>query len=152
MNFREIISITHLRKFDSMCLHNTKLHQDKELQHLILSWAAEMLTEAREDWGKLHAITIDSVIKTHYKEKARRGAVVRDKKYAEFREAFAKIQKERYERALQNGNKLTANSFVEWFMVNKTDIKIPYVEQNKKNKLKQLAQANNRNFKKLLLG
>ena len=29
-------------------------------------------------------------------------------------------------------------------------IPIPYVEQNQKNKLRQLAQANNREFKKLL--
>ena len=152
MNFREIISINYLRKFDSICLHNTKLHQDKELQHIILSWAAEMLTEAREDWEKLRTTTIDTIIKIHHKEKARRGAAVRDRKYAEFREVFAKIQKEKYEHASQNGSKLTANSFVEWFIANKTDIKIPYVEQNQKNKLKQLAQANNRKFKKLLLG
>lgn len=29
---------------------------------------------------------------------------------------------------------------------------LPYVEQNQKNKLRQLAQQNNREFKKLLLG
>jgi len=39
---------------------------------------------------------------------------------------------------------------VDWFLENKTDIQIPYVEQNQKNKLRQLAQANNREFKKLL--
>ena len=32
----------------------------------------------------------------------------------------------------------------------KTDIQIHYVEQNQKNKLRQLAQQNNREFKKLL--
>ena len=37
-----------------------------------------------------------------------------------------------------------------WFLANKTDIQIPYVEQNQKNKLRQLAQQNNREFKKLL--
>ena len=31
-------------------------------------------------------------------------------------------------------------------------IQIPYVKQNQKNKLQQLAQQNNREFKKLLLG
>ena len=46
---------------------------------------------------------------------------------------------------------LTANSFVEWFLKNKPQhIEIPYIKQNQKNKLKQLAQANNREFKKLL--
>ena len=42
---------------------------------------------------------------------------------------------------------------VEWFLENKADkIQIPYVEQNQKNKLRQLAQQNNRAFKKILLG
>lgn len=58
--------------------------------------------------------------------------------------------KDKIQRALQNGSKLTANSFVDWFLENKTDIQIPYVEQNQKNKLSQLAQQNNREFKKLL--
>ena len=47
--------------------------------------------------------------------------------------------------------KLTANGFVEWFLKNKAqNIEIPYVKQNQKNKLRQLAQQNNREFKKLL--
>ena len=58
--------------------------------------------------------------------------------------------KDKIQRALQSGSKLTANSFVDWFLENKTDIQIPYVEQNQKNKLRQLAQQNNREFKKLL--
>ncbi|MBQ4400080.1 MAG: hypothetical protein II830_02150 [Alphaproteobacteria bacterium] len=71
--------------------------------------------------------------------------------YAPFREYFKQIQQERYEFALLNGSKLTANSFVDWFWENKAnDIQIPYIEQNQKNKLRQLAQANNREFKKLL--
>lgn len=44
-----------------------------------------------------------------------------------------------------------ANSFVDWFLVNKAnEVHIPYVKQNQKNKLRQLAQQNNREFKKLL--
>ena len=153
MDFKEVIPITALCKFDAMCLHNEYLHENKELQQQILSWAAELLKEAREDWGKLHATTMNAVIKIHHREKARKGAVVRDIKYAQFREKFAKIQKGKYKEALQTGDKLTANSFVEWFLENKADeIQIPYVEQNQKNKLQQLAQANNREFKKLLLG
>ena len=144
--------IKTLRKFDAMCLHNPKLRQNRELQQQLLSWAADMLLDAREEWGELHDTTIDAVIKTHHQEKAHKGAVARDKKYAEFRENFAKIQKEKYNEVLQNSGKLTANSFVDWFLENKTDIQIPYVEQNQKNKLRQLAQANNREFKKLLLG
>ena len=58
--------------------------------------------------------------------------------------------KDKIQRALQSGSELTANSFVDWFLENKTNIQIPYVEQNQKNKLSQLAQQNNREFKKLL--
>ena len=153
MDYKEILPPLALRKFDAICLHNEYLHQNKELQQQILNWATDMLLEARKEWSELRATTIDAVIKTHHKENAHKGAVVRDKKYAEFRENFIKIQKEKYNEALQNGSKLTANSFVDWFIANKTnDIQIPYVEQNQKNKLRQLAQANNRKFKELLLG
>ena len=153
MDFKEIIPLRVLRKFDAICLKDEKLRQNKELQQQILSWAAELVKEAREDWGKLHTTTINTVIKIHHREKARKGAVVRDIKYAQFRKKFAEIQKGKYKEALQTGDKLTANSFVEWFLENKADeIQIPYVEQNQKNKLQQLAQQNNREFKKLLLG
>lgn len=153
MDYKEIIPIKAVRKFDVMCLHNEYLHQNKEFQQHILSWAADTLAEARENWGDIHATTIDAVIKTHHREKAHKGAVVRDKKYAEFRENFAEIQKEKYKETLQIGIKLTANSFVDWFLANKAnELQIPYVKQNQKNKLRQLAQQNNREFKKLLLG
>lgn len=95
MDFKEVIPIRAVRKFDVMCLHNEYLHQNKELRQQILSWATELLEEAREHWGDIHATTIDAVIKTHHKEKAHKGAIVRDKKYAEFRENFTKIQKEK---------------------------------------------------------
>ncbi len=153
MDYKEIIPFKAVRKFDEMCLHNEYLHQNKDFQQQILSWAADTLAEAREHWGDIHATTIDAVIKTHHREKAHKGAVVRDKKYAQFREKFAEIQKEKYKEAIQVGIKLTANSFVEWFLANKAnEMQIPYVEQNQKNKLRQLAQQNNREFKKLLLG
>ena len=150
MDFKEVIPITALRKFDVMCLHSPKLHQDRELQQQILNWAVDMLTESREEWRKLHNDTIESVIKCHTSSEAKRKSEIKDQKYAPFREYFKQIQQEKYEFALQNGSKLTANSFVDWFLENKTDIQIPYVEQNQKNKLRQLAQQNNREFKKLL--
>lgn len=31
MDFKEVIPITALRKFDEMCLHNEYLHENKEL-------------------------------------------------------------------------------------------------------------------------
>lgn len=153
MDYKEFLPPRALRKFDAICLHNEYLHQNKELQRQILDCMVDMMTEAREEWSKLHATTMDAVIKTHHREKAHKGAVVRDKKYAQFREKFAEIQKEKYKEAIQVGIKLTANSFVEWFLANKAnEMQIPYIEQNQKNKLRQLAQQNNREFKKLLLG
>lgn len=53
---------------------------------------------------------------------------------------------------LQNGYYLTANRFVNWFLAHKaSEIEVPYLKQNQKNKLIQLAQANNREFKKLFI-
>ena len=47
------------------------------------------------------------------------------------------------------GKKLTANGFVLWFIKTKaTKISIPYRQSNWESKLNQLAQANNREFKK----
>lgn len=71
IDYKEIIPITVLRKFDAMCLKNEKLHQNKELQQQILSWAAELLEEARENWGKLHNDTIESVIECHTRSEAK---------------------------------------------------------------------------------
>ena len=149
MNLHEIIPLTNLRKFDAMCLHNEDLHQNKELQQQILSWAAEMLTEARENWGKLHATTIEAVVAEDRKAQAKRRGRARDNKYAPFREYFKTMQHRRFKTYQQVGQKLTANGFVEWFLTNLSeDIKIPYRESNKKNKLIQLAQINNRELKK----
>ena len=153
MCYKEIIPIRALRKFDAMCMHNGYLHQNREFQQQILFWAAELLDEAREHWGKLHNDTIESVIERHVRSEAKRKSDIKDQKYAPFREYFKQVQREQFDIVLQNGGKLTANSFVEWFLANKAhEVQIPYVEQNQKNKLRQLAQQNNREFKKLLLG
>lgn len=143
---KEIISIQYEKKLSYL------LRQHQELQPAILSWATEMLTEARKDWADMRATTVDIVIKNHNQSKARKGGIGRDKKYKPFREEFAKIQKEQFMKLYQNGKKMTANSFVDWFLTNNPQkTAIPYLEHNKKNKLRQLAQANNREFKKLLL-
>ena len=150
MDYKKIIPFKALRKFDVMCLHNEYLHLNKEMQQQILSWAADMLKEARAEWSERRNDTIESIIECHTRLEAKRKSDIKDQKYAPFREYFKKVQREQFDIALQNGSKLTANSFVEWFLANKTDIQIPYVEQNQKNKLRQLAQQNNREFKKLL--
>ncbi len=150
MDYKEIIPFKALRKFNAICLHNEHLHENKALQQQILDCMADMLIKSREEWEKLRNDTIKSVIKDYTSSEAKRKFEIKDQKYAPFREYFKQIQQERYEFALLNGSKLTANSFVDWFLENKTDIQIPYIEQNQKNKLRQLAQANNREFKKLL--
>ena len=151
MDYKEILPPKALRKFDEICLHNKYLHQNKELQQQILDCMVDMMTEAREEWSERRNDTIESVIKCHTSSEAKRKSEIKDQKYAPFREYFKQIQQEKYKLALQNGYKLTANSFVEWFLANKAnEMQIPYVEQNQKNKLRQLAQQNNREFKKLL--
>ena len=151
MDYKEIIPFKTLRKFDTMCLHNAYLHENKELRQQILSWAADILKEARAEWSERRNDTIESIIECHTRSEAKRKSDIKDQKYAPFREHFKKVQREQFDIALQNGYKLTANSFVEWFLANKAnEMQIPYVEQNQKNKLRQLAQQNNREFKKLL--
>lgn len=151
MDYKEIIPFKTLRKFDVMCLHNEYLHLNKEMQQQILSWAADMLKEARVEWSERRNDTIESIIECHMRSEAKRKSDIKDQKYTPFREYLKKVQREQFDIALQNGYKMTANSFVEWFLTNKAnEMQIPYVKQNQKNKLRQLAQQNNREFKKLL--
>lgn len=149
----EYIPFKSERKLANLFRTEPLLNQNKELQDRITYLIKEILKEAHAEWCDIRATTLDSVIKVHQRTNASKGGIERDKKYAQFREKFARIQKEYFTKANQNGQKLTANSFVEWFMANKTkEIKIPYVKQNQRNKLRQLSQSNNREFKKLLLG
>ena len=148
MDYKEIIPIRALRKFDEICLHNVYLHENKEFQQQILSWVADMLTEARAEWGDIHATTIDAVVEADRKAQAKKRGKARDNKYALFREYFKQVQREKFDEALKAGNKLTANGFAYWFLRNReNDMKIPYEEGNKLHKLIRLAEANNREFK-----
>ena len=92
MDYKEIIPITALRKFDVMCLHNEYLHLNKEMQQQILSWAADMLKEARAEWGERRNNTIESVIECHTRSEAKRKSNIKDQKYAPIREYFKKVQ------------------------------------------------------------
>ncbi|MBR5482455.1 MAG: hypothetical protein IKV11_00145, partial [Alphaproteobacteria bacterium] len=72
----------------------------------------------------------------------------RDKKYAPFREYFKQLQRERFIIYQKQGKIMSANGFVLWFLNNQPkDMEIPYSRSNLKNKLIQLAQKNNREFK-----
>lgn len=149
MNDKEILSPKALRKLDNIIIHHENLLKNKELQQELVAWAQDMLAEARKDWEAMRTISIDTIIFCDRKKEAKRKASLKDEKYAPFREYFKKLQKEKYDEAMQNGYKLTALGFVNWFLSqNEHNVSIPYVEQNQKNKLTQLAQINNREFKK----
>ena len=149
MNYKEIIHFRALRKFDEMCLHNKCLHQNKELQQQLLSWAAELLEEARKDWSDIHATTFEAIVAEDRKEQAQKRGKARDNKYAPFREYFKQVQRKKFIEYKKAGQKLTANRYVEWFLENLSEnVVIPYRESNIKNKLIQLAQQNNLELKK----
>lgn len=149
MNDKEILSPEALRKLDGIILHNEALLKNKELQQKLVNWAQDMLTEARKEWESMRTISIDAIISCDRKSEAKRKASLKDAKYAPFREYFKKLQKEKYDEALQKGCKPTAIGFVNWFLSQEHhNIAIPYVEQNHKNKLTQLAQTNLKELKK----
>ena len=151
MDFKEILPIIALRRFDAICLHNEYLHKNKEFQQQILSWATDMLAEAREQWGGTHSTTIDAIVTEYRKTQAQKRGKARDNKYAPSREYFKQVQKERFLEYKKAGLILKSGEFLRWFLENRTeDIVIPYKKSNQNHKLLQLAQENNREFKKYL--
>ena len=151
MDYKEILPPKALRKFDAICLHNEYLHQNKALQQQLLDCMADMMTEAREYWSKLHATTIDAVITEDRKSQAKKRGKARDNKYAPFREYFKNLQQQKFIEFKNAGLVLKASEFFYWFLENKTeDIVIPYKKSNQYHKLIGLAQENNREFKKYL--
>lgn len=149
MSNKELIPLKSLRKLDRLILQNKTLFSDKELQQKIIFWAGEMLKEAKEEWYDIHATTIDAVVIQDRKLEAQRRAEIKDAKYAPFREYFKKVQQAKFIEMHKRGQKLSASGFVRYFLKNKAQsVDIPYKNSNLQNKLNQLAQANNREFKK----
>lgn len=145
-----ILSPKSLRLFDSFVRKNKTLSVDKDLQQSILNWVRQVIKEERKEWEELRKDTIDILIKIKKSEESKKGALKRDEKYVFFRNEFKKLQKEKYQEYLSQNKNLTANGFVNWFLKEKAkDYNIPYVVQNRKTKLIQLAQKNNRELKKL---
>lgn len=108
-----------------------------------------MLEEARTDWSDLHNTVLDAVITCDRKQEALKRGKARDNKYAPFREYFRNLQEQKFIEYQKSGKKMTANSFVAWFLENIPDeIIIPYKESNQYHKLIRLAEENNREFKK----
>lgn len=145
----EIIPQKSMRKLNSLFLHNKELYKNKKIQQEIIAWAKEMQAENRKEWCAIRAISIDAVIKTDRKQQAINRGKQRDKKYAPFREYFKNLQYQHFKAHQKMEKTLSANAFVIWFLKNKANIvDIPYKNTNIENKLNQLAQANNREFKK----
>ena len=122
-----------------------------QLQAQIMNLINIILYKNREQWSEMRKNSISVLCKYERKNCARKARKLRDEKYAPFREYFKKIQYEKFMQYHENGKILSANYFAMWYLTHKSeDMPIPYVKQNIANKLVQLAQYNNREFKKLL--
>ena len=107
------------------------------------------LEEARADWSDLHNTVLDAVITCDRKQEAKRKALIKDEKYAPFREYFKNLQYKKFISYQKQGKNLSASAFVRYFLKSKAHVvDIPYKNSNWEIKLNQLAQANNREFKK----
>lgn len=146
---RESIPAKATRKLDNLFCTTPLLNQNQDLQNKIIDWAEEMLYEALTEWHDLHTTILDAVILCDRKSEAIKRGKARDKRYAPFRAFFKDLQQKKFTEYQKQGKILTANSFVVWFLEYVSDnIEIPYTKSNLRNKLIQLAQENNREFKK----
>ena len=142
------IPLVYERKLAHLFRKSPLLKQNVELQQQIILWAKEMLKEARKEWNEIRVISVESIIYCNSKKEAIKRGYARDKKYAPFREYFKQLQRERFIIYQKQGKIMSANGFVLWFLNNQPkDMEIPYSRSNLKNKLIQLAQKNNREFK-----
>lgn len=149
MTDKETLPLKAARKLNMLIMHNEALAKDKSLQEKIITWALDMLEEARTDWSDIHNTVLDAVITCDRKQEAKRKALIKDKKYAPFREYFKNLQYKKFISYQKQGKNLSASAFVRYFLKNKAKlVDIPYKNSNWEIKLNQLAQANNREFKK----
>ena len=96
MTDKETLPLKAARKLDMLILHNEALAKDKNLQEKIITWALDMLEEARADWSDMRASILDSIITYDRKAEAIKRGRARDKKYAPFREYFKDLQQKRF--------------------------------------------------------
>ena len=149
MTDKETLPLKAARKLNMLIIHNEALAKDKSLQEKIITWALDMLEEARTDWSDLHNTVLDAVITCDRKQEAKRKALIKDEKYAPFREYFKNLQYKKFISYQKQGKNLSASAFVRYFLKSKAHVvDIPYKNSNWEIKLNQLAQANNREFKK----
>ena len=144
-----VIEVDKLRLLDFI-LRKFNQNQDiKSLQSQITNWIILTITDEIRHWQDSRKESVEALCKINRSQEAQKRAQSRDKKYAPFREYFKKIQRQRFNKYMKLGKKMTANGFVLWFIKNKAaKISIPYRQSNWESKLNQLAQANNREFKK----
>ncbi len=145
------IELDKLRQLDFIFLQFKQNQDIKVLQQHIINWMTLTLADERLHWQDSRKESVEVLCQINRFQEAQKRAQSRDKKYAPFREYFKRLQKQRFDKYMKSGKKMTANSFVLWFLKNKaTKISIPYRQSNWESKLNQLAQANNREFKKAL--
>ena len=146
-----VIEVDKLRLLDFI-LRKFNQNQDiKSLQSQITNWIILTITDEIRHWQDSRKESVEALCKINRSQEAQKRAQSRDKKYAPFREYFKKIQRQRFNKYMKLDKKMTANGFVLWFIKNKAaKISIPYRQSNWQSKLNQLAQANNREFKKAL--
>ena len=144
-----VIEIDKLRKLDFIFRQFNQTQDTKALQSQVTNWIILSITDERQHWQKSRKESVEVLCKINRSQEAQKRAQSRDKKFAPFREYFKKIQRQRFNKYMKLGKKLTANGFVLWFLKTKAaKISIPYRQSNWESKLNQLAQANNREFKK----
>ncbi len=144
-----ILSSRDIRLLDTIFYRHSKNMDLAELKRQILNWAVIIIANARKEWQENRNNSIKVLRRQDCKNEALKRAKGRDKRYAPFREYFKKIQKKKFLEYQKSGKKLKANLFVMWFLENNiSEVEIPYVSSNQYNKLMQLAQENNREFKK----
>ena len=130
--------------------HKTETNFSR-LQTQITNLIHIILYKNREQWSEMRKDSIAALCKCERKDCARKARKSRDEKYAPFREHFKQTQYEKFMQYHQEGKTLSANSFAKWYLTHKAEeMPIPYAKQNIANKLAQLAQKNNREFKELL--
>ena len=148
MTDKEMLPLKSLQKLDMLFVHNEALARNKKLQQEIIDWAEDMLEEARTEWSSVHNSLIGAIVTCERKKEAIKRGQARDKKYAPFRAYFKELQQKHFLEHIKKGKKLTANSFVGWFLENRpNEIMIPYKESNQHHKLIKLAEENNREFR-----
>ena len=146
-----VIEIDKLRLLDFILRKFNQMQDTKALQSQITNWIILTITDEIRHWQDSRKESVEVLCKINRSQEAQKRAQSRDKKFAPFREYFKKIQRQRFNKYMKLGKKLTANGFVLWFIKTKAaKISIPYRQSNWESKLNQLAQANNREFKKAL--